>query len=67
MTVFVRAVVEKSTVGVSKIFRVMRAAMVYHYATPDSEGWRPFNQDWTEVLRDGQPVQASTEPVPIEY
>lgn len=45
----------------------MRAAMVYHYASPESEGWRAFNQDWTEVLRGGQPVQASTEPVAIEF
>ena len=45
----------------------MRAAMVYHYAAACSEGYLAFNQDWTEVLRDGQPVQASTEPVPIEY
>ncbi|MCY4432571.1 MAG: phytanoyl-CoA dioxygenase family protein, partial [bacterium] len=45
----------------------MRAAMVYHYAAANSEGYLAFNQDWTEVLRDGQPVQASTEPVPIEY
>ncbi len=45
----------------------MRAAMVYHYAAAHAEGWRAFNQDWTEVLRGGQRVQASTGPVPIEF
>lgn len=43
-----------------------RAAMVYHYAVADTVGDRAWNQDWTEVLRDGRPVEASTEPVPIE-
>jgi ectoine hydroxylase-related dioxygenase (phytanoyl-CoA dioxygenase family) len=42
-----------------------RAAMVYHYAVADTVGLKAFNQDWTEVLRDGHPVDASTEPVPI--
>ena len=45
----------------------MRAAMVYHYAAAGSEGFLAFNQDWTEVLRSGQPVRASTDPVPIEF
>jgi phytanoyl-CoA hydroxylase len=43
-----------------------RAAMVYHYAVANTVGHRAFNQDWTEVLRDGAPVEASTAPVPIE-
>ena len=44
-----------------------RAAMVYHYAVSDTVGHRAFNQDWTEVLRHGRPVEALTEPVPIEH
>jgi phytanoyl-CoA hydroxylase len=44
-----------------------RAAMVYHYAISDTVGYRAFNQDWTEVLRSGEPVTALTEPVPIDY
>jgi len=43
-----------------------RAAMVYHYAVADTAGHRAFNQDWTEVLRDGRSVETSTEPVSIE-
>jgi phytanoyl-CoA hydroxylase len=43
-----------------------RAAMVYHYAVANTVGHRAFNQDWTEVLRDSAPVEASTVPVPIE-
>ncbi|WP_420639149.1 phytanoyl-CoA dioxygenase family protein [Candidatus Poriferisocius sp.] len=42
-----------------------RAAMVYHYAAAASVGHRAWNQDWVEVLRDGRPVMASDEPVPI--
>lgn len=42
-----------------------RAAMVYHYAHPDSTGPFTFNQDWVDVLRDGVPVTASTDPVPV--
>ena len=42
-----------------------RAAMVYHYAHPDSKGPFTPNQDWVDVLRDGVPVTASTDPVPV--
>jgi phytanoyl-CoA hydroxylase len=45
----------------------MRAAMVYHYAAAETEGYRAFNNDWTEVLRDGEAVAASTEPIPIKF
>ncbi len=45
----------------------MRAAMVYHYANADSDGTISFNNDWVEVLRDGQSVHASNEPVPIVW
>ena len=43
----------------------MRAAMVYHYAHATTTGLKAFNQDWAEVLRDGEPVEPSAEPIPI--
>lgn len=45
----------------------MRAAMVYHYAPPTTQGLRSPNQDWVEVLRDGEAVSASTEPLAIAW
>ena len=45
----------------------MRAAMVYHYANAETEGVVSPNQDWVEVLRDGQPVEASIEPTPMAW
>ncbi len=44
-----------------------RAAMVYHYADAACTGPRVFNHDWVEVLRDGSPVTAPTEPVPVDW
>ena len=43
----------------------LRAAMVYHYAHATTTGLKAFNQDWTEVLRDAEPVAPSTEPIPV--
>ena len=45
----------------------MRAAMVYHYAPPGSEGIIAFNHDWVEVRRGGDPVAAPTDPVPVAF
>ena len=45
----------------------MRAAMVYHFASAHTEGARIFNHDWTEVLRDGEPVSASRERTPVQW
>ena len=45
----------------------MRAAMVYHFAVPTSEGLRAPNHDWVEVLRDGEAVSAPTEPLPMAW
>jgi len=42
-----------------------RAAMVYHYASADTIGGRQFNQDWVEVLRGGEVVEVSEDPVPV--
>lgn len=46
---------------------VSRAAMVYHYADAAAEGYKAFNNDWAEVLRGGEAVQASAEPTPVVY
>ena len=35
-----------------------RAAMVYHFAVPGTEGYIADNHDWLPVLRDGHPVSA---------
>lgn len=43
----------------------MRAAMVFHYAVADTEGWRGYNHDWTPVWRDGAPSTFSTDPTPV--
>ncbi|MDG2304518.1 MAG: phytanoyl-CoA dioxygenase family protein [Candidatus Binatia bacterium] len=45
----------------------MRAAMVYHYANALSDGNISFNHDWVEVLRHGEPVGASNEPISIVW
>ncbi|MXW62970.1 MAG: phytanoyl-CoA dioxygenase family protein [Acidimicrobiaceae bacterium] len=45
----------------------MRAAMVFHFAPPTTKGLRSPNQDWVEVLRAGDAVSASTEPLPMVW
>ncbi|MXW76017.1 MAG: phytanoyl-CoA dioxygenase family protein [Acidimicrobiaceae bacterium] len=45
----------------------MRAAMVFHFAPPATKGLRSPNQDWVEVLRAGDAVSASTEPLPMVW
>lgn len=45
----------------------MRAAMVYHYASADTEGMKSFNNDWVPVLRDSALVAAPREPTPIDW